>query len=242
MVGIGCKPFSNLNHTHFSQIVIIKVKNMNLPKIKFQIIKIVIVIYLLVPFSCSIGEEQSCSGGGWTEETKVESIGLLVGSITRDQQFSWEQFTSYQNSVLSIHVLELEFLATQWARPFSNSQFLISTAVASPGPIYVPTQTIESIQIYSDKQISTSLSDYEPGEDISNLFSIIPSNIDEEKKSFINFLAEQKAGENVFGDHEHTIYLSLNEDTKIKDQSITVSIIFDDESIVTASTSDFIIE
>ncbi|MGL1885754.1 MAG: hypothetical protein OCD76_04505 [Reichenbachiella sp.] len=215
---------------------------MNQPKKYLKTIKIALVVYLIVPFSCSIGDEPSCSGGGWTEETKVESIGLLVGSITQDRQFSGNQSTLYQNSVLSINVLELEYLAMKNSRPFTNSPFFISSAIASPGPTYTPTQTIESIQIYSDKQISTSLSDYESGEDISILFSIIPSNIDEEKKSFIDFLSDQKNGINVFGDYEHSIYLSLIEDTKIKDQSITVSITFDDESIVTASTSDFIIE
>ena len=113
-----------------------KFNKMNLSKNHSQIIKIAIIVYLLVPFSCSFGDEPSCSGGGWAEETKVESIGILVGSITQDRYFSGEQFTSYENSVMSIHDLELEFLATQETPP-TNSQFLISSAIASPGPTFV---------------------------------------------------------------------------------------------------------
>ncbi|NQZ78851.1 MAG: hypothetical protein HRT61_22455 [Ekhidna sp.] len=199
-------------------------------------------IYLLVPFSCSFGDEPSCSGGGWIQETQVESIGLIVGSMTEDRGFSYDRFTSFEHSVMNIHVEDLKFLAKRKEHQPTKSNFLISSAVASPGPQYVTTQTIATIRIYSDKQVSTSLSKYGPGSDLSELFSIIPANMNEAKKSFIDFIAEQKAGVNVFGDYEHPIYFSLNERVKIENQSITVSITFDDESIVTASTSDFVID
>ena len=223
-------------------------------KRKHGLLRIVFICYLLAPISCADNRSvcsDSCCGETFEDEfTKVDALTLTSGSLQFEQRYGYnvvdfiKAFSSnWEAAALSIEVTEIAYLARLNNRKESTFNFsFINRAVACSPPEPEPTQQLDSIIITSNKDLVVGDSTYESGTDISAHFSVISKYSSGENQSIDDFVIKQNDRLDYFGTYWSSLILKLNKYIMMPEQTLTVRVVFDDQSAFTLTTDKFKIE
>ncbi|KXX69796.1 hypothetical protein [Flammeovirga sp. SJP92] len=223
-------------------------------KAKLGLFRIGILLYLLLPISCSektVECSDSCCGDSGLEQeyTTIDSLSIIAGSIETTQKNGYEtiEFTKtlssdWETAAINIEVAELLYFSQRNLKPSEFQFSFISSAYACSPVEPKPTQKIESFVITSDIDLTIGEETYASGTDLSKHFIAMSKFVSQDPMSIEGFIAEQNDEVYFFGTFGSSIWLQLNKYIKMPQQTLTIQITFDDQSTFELITKDFSIQ
>ena len=216
--------------------------------------RFVLCFFLIVPLSCQDSKlecSNSCCGEtfeiGYTE---IDSLLIDVGSIEVYQgngyqrnDFKTTKSSSFEDAAIMIEVSALNRIASVPDNSKPNSSFLLINHAHACSPREPePIQKITSISVYSDQPVTLENTTYAAGDDLSDFFSVVNLFSDQKDTRIEDFIFEQNKFPLLFGSFDNPLLLRLSTAIQLPKQTITVRLAFDDGSVFSLSTNEFIIE
>ena len=222
------------------------------PSSKYILIKVCIFLYLLFPFSCeTITCNHSCCGENFKESfTEIDSLRLAVGSVKLRQdskgvyhEFASDTSTQWDKVALNISVYNVSLIAHQNMGKFNHASFsLVNRLQACSPPEPQPAQKITSISITSDQDMTIDGALYAAGTDLVSFFGTYPRYRYEEMENIEGFITEQNDNPYRFGSTYSSVIFGLQQKVPFPQQKLSIAFHFDDNSVFTLSTDEFIVK
>ncbi len=212
-----------------------------------NILQLALVLYLLVPMSCSsfLCDSSSCGcddPDDLPQYSKVKSMSMVVGNLEIEQYpYTFilnDTTTDYRSTGMKINVEEVhEYDELPEASAFNFS--LVSSAfactLAGPSPI----DEIDSIKITCSNDLLINDTTIASGTDLSSYFTLFDY-YNDEFMDVSEFVGRNELG--YFGSIESVIYLRLKDFVLIENTSISVNISFKEGEDIFLTTDEFTVK
>lgn len=210
-----------------------------------NIIQIILLGYLIFPFSCKkVHSTTGCGDlSGYDDFSKINSISLPVGKIVedRDYEFFSDSFSyNYQDAAIAITADDVETYSYGGIKNLEFDFSIVPEVFAcSPVPPE-PVQKVTEISITSNDTIN-NIKKYKPGEELSGLFYVNSSPRKSDKESVGSFITNQTDYIS-FGNPATQMIFTLRHKVLFRNQNLTFHIKFDDGRDFKLTTNQFLIK
>jgi hypothetical protein len=198
---------------------------------KFTVFVFVMVL-TNVPISCNFG----C--GPFTPlEARITDLSASVGTLDSSSDFSTVKSTDFNTVAIEVMISNMDYSEMAAIEKRINFSF-VAFACSPPEP--QPTQTIESIELFSNESIFTNDGKFEAGESLNELFNVTKYSVNIETISIAEYIEVQQEYLEHFAYFGDNIVFQLKEKPdSIINQTIFIEFEFSNEESISVETDLF---
>jgi hypothetical protein len=201
-------------------------------------LRFLICAVFILPISCNKHCNDSCCGETFEQQyTKIKDMGILVGHFSKtryEYNFSEQEISNPDSAAIFIYS-SFSHLAQNKKSSFN----LFANAYACSPLDPSPTQVLAGLVISSDSVRTFNNTSLQPGNNIAHLFNFYTTR--DQFESVDALLQFQNGQPFFFGSYINFIAFKFKDVDQMKQQTLTFKFNFDDGSVFSLTTDDFVI-